>query len=301
LVFLRAVSLISPLVSYRLLIDSTGRLTGSPSDIFYATRPENIDTIKFMNLARVTHKYNFISTEKWALEILTLYLSSVSQLPIPSELDGPSFEPLSAEILENLTKVAVLCTSEDQPLFKKTMAGWELLLGHGVYAETAIRIAELLGLRHLRASAYYAIMLKGRQVWDLKPNLSREQRITLLSGHHALFELCQGLLKSPPQFHTCHGNTALQCRRNWASCWGNLIMGGISDSIPAANSLYPLDLLGRLQLLEGLCVKVSEYAATTLNGMSRACGIEGTKAIRELQEKLRLDLPDCFQDVAGPE
>ena len=75
-------------------------------------------------------------------------------------------------------------------------------------------------------------------------------------------------------------------------------MGGISDIIPAANSLYPLDLLGRLQLLEGLLVKVSEYAATTLHGMSRACCVEGMKAIRELQEKLRLDLPDCFQDVA---
>ena len=275
-------------------VPSTGRL--SPSDIFYATRPENIDTIKFMNLARVTHKYNFISTEKWALEILTSYLSSVSQQPIPSELDGPSFGPLSLEILENLTKVVVLCTSEDQPLFKKTMAGWELLLGHGVYAETAIRVAELLGLRHLRASAYYAIMLKGRQAWDLNPNLSREQRITLLSGHHALFELSRGLLKSPPQFHTCHSNPLGQCRLSLASCWGNLITGGISDTIPAANSLHPLDLLGRLQLLEGQFVKVSEYATTSLPGMSRACGVEGLKVIRELQEKLRLDLPDCFQN-----
>ncbi|EDR03339.1 uncharacterized protein LACBIDRAFT_295301 [Laccaria bicolor S238N-H82] len=269
-----------------------------PSDIFDATRPENIDTIKFMNLARVTHKYNFISTEKWALEILTLYLTSVSQQPIPSELDGPSFEPLSPEILENLTKVAVLCTSEDQPLFKKTMAGWELLLGHGDYAETAIRVAELLGLRHLRASAYYAIMIKGRQAWDLKPNLSREQRITLLSGHHALFELSRGLLGSPPQFHNCYG--AQTCRRSLASCWGNLFAGGISDSdtIPAANSLHPLDLLGRLQLLEGQFVKISEYAATALNGMTRPCALEGLKAIRALQEKLRLDLSDCFQDVA---
>lgn len=269
-----------------------------PSDIFDATRPENIDTIKFMNLARVTHKYNFISTEKWALEILTLYLTSVSQQPIPSELDGPSFEPLSPEILENLTKVAVLCTSEDQPLFKKTMAGWELLLGHGDYAETAIRVAELLGLRHLRASAYYAIMIKGRQAWDLKPNLSREQRITLLSGHHALFELSRGLLGSPPQFHNCYG--AQTCRRSLASCWGNLFAGGISDSdtIPAASSLHPLDLLGRLQLLEGQFVKISEYAATALNGMTRPCALEGLKAIRALQEKLRLDLSDCFQDVA---
>jgi len=104
-----------------------------------------------------------VSQPKSGLSKFPLYISLLCRNypSCPSEFDGSSFEPLSAEILENLTKVAVLCTIEDQPLFKKTMAGWELLLGHGVYAETAIRVAELLGLRHLRASAYYAIMLKG--------------------------------------------------------------------------------------------------------------------------------------------
>jgi hypothetical protein len=255
---------------------------------------ESIDPVKFINLVRIAKKYSFASIEIWALKALTSYLCSVP-LPVP----GSQFEPqaakeLSSEILRELTEVAAVC-SRSAPLFEVVMAKWELLLSHGVYLKTAIRVSESRPeLCNLHASAYYAMILRGG---DLTRNFSEEQRNILLSGHYALFKLWRDHLNSPPQFHSSNDcDPSSECRSHWISFWNDLM--GSNSTIPIFNSFHPLDLLGKLEVAQDALQgdnRELEKAYHLTRKMLERCRTSGKKVLEEMGRKTKLKLPDYFK------
>lgn len=242
--------------------------------------------MKFIQLARISHKYQFKSTETWALQVLTKYYTSPGSL-------SPS-----AATLVQLTELAVLCDSSD--LLDAAVAKWKRLVGEGKALSTTITIAERLNLRSILGLAYHALMLKGRDEWDADPNLSRSQRIRLLSGYYTLSHMCAELPSTPPRLK--HANSCRHksdCKSGWAELWKTINTtkeGGISSQIM---KLQSADLLGRVMLAESIIKAFGEGIPTDglLDDIHDKCFKGALKATQDKVKDTQDSLADWFSDV----
>lgn len=264
---------------------STDFAFARPSEILLAMCVEAKD-VKFIHLARISHKYQFKSTESWALQVLTSYYTTTgSVLP-------------DIGTLVQLTELAVLCDSSD--LLNTVVAKWKRLVGEGKALSKTIAIAERLNLRSVLGLAYHAMMLKGRDEWDTDPNLSRSQRIRLLSGHYTLSQMCAELPLTPPRFkHAMSCRHKPQCKTGWAELWKAIVTtkeGGISNQIM---KLQNADLMGRVMLAESVIKAFVEGIPTEglLDNIHDKCFKAALKATQDKVKETQDSLVEYFSDV----
>lgn len=260
-------------------------------DFLFPFRPTEIMTAKaseprFIHLARLAHKYQFKSIEPWALQTLTAYyLTSSATLPI--------------ETTTKLTELAILCDCSE--LLAVAISKWKRLIGEGEAISSAIVIAERLNLRTLLGQAYHAMMLKGREVWDIDPHLSRSHRIRLLSGYYTLSQMGSELHSTPPRLkhdNSCHRRHA--CRAGWASLWKiiNTSKNGLGSQVM---KLPNADILGRMMLAKSVLEALVDSSIPTeglVDEIHDVCLKSSVKATQSRMKELQDTLVDCFSDVS---
>lgn len=257
-----------------------------PHELSVALTPE-ANPLQLFNLARISHKYEFRSTEAWSLNALTQIYTRPMHPPSNKEVDGPT--------LEQLTELASLCEQRD--LLEAATQRWRRRIASGKDISLAINVAERLNLRALLGRAYYAMLLQGREVWDADGHLTRAQIIRLLSGHYTLGRLWERLPNEPPPLiHSprCMGAAVVRCNQTWAGLWKSMMDMGRQGVLLQ----YP-DVEGKLMLAESMLKTLMERDMPT-PGLLEAMPwckeqtlIATAGKIRDIQESL----VDYFVDV----
>ncbi|KIM41024.1 hypothetical protein M413DRAFT_445780 [Hebeloma cylindrosporum] len=264
-----------------------------PQEIAMATAES--DVIRLSNIARMAHKYQYITTETWALGILLAHFSSKSA----SSIETPT--------LVQITEVAVLC--EDKSLLDAVRLRWKSLIGKREDLAVAINVLGRLGIRDLEGLAYYGMLFQGRARWDSDPGLTRDQRIRLLSGYYNLTKASEALTQNPPEFAhlpPCSDNEA--CKEDWASCWKTFTKiengPGLFSQIVVHDKM---DLMGRLMMAVSLMTAFSEaveggnqasFSDLRLEFVWSDCVSAALEATIRMSKDNQENLMRFFEDVA---
>lgn len=178
----------------------------------------NDEIVRFIRIARIANKYHFTSTEIWALRILVASFTTTS------------LSRHSIDTLVSVTEIAVLCSSSD--LLSVAISNWKAHIGEGRHISLTISVAERLHLDRLRGAAYYVMMLKGHHVWDADPQLTRSQKICLLSGYYTISKKCESLFTTFPLLNHQQSCLHLHCVSSWFLFWHAVSkQNGIGDEI----------------------------------------------------------------------
>ncbi|KAJ7069553.1 hypothetical protein C8F01DRAFT_1245750 [Mycena amicta] len=245
---------------------------------------------QLINLARIAHKYQFRSTESWALSALTTYHLNTPGTP-------------NVQNLIEITELAALC--EYKHLLDAAVAKWKRLLGEGRAVASAIDVAERLNLRQLLGHAYYSMMLKGREVWDSDPQLQTRQRVRLLSGHYNLSKLCEELPDFPPRLthdHSCIRKG--RCRNAFAGLWKTIIStkdghAGIAGQVM---KIQTVDLVKKVMLAESIIKALSENSIPSVDlseygEIHEKCMPNALQATQDKVKEVQENLVHWFSDV----
>ncbi|EMD39795.1 hypothetical protein CERSUDRAFT_112062 [Gelatoporia subvermispora B] len=271
-------------------------LYAMPHELMTAMTSE-ANCTQLLNLARITHKYQFRSIETWTLSALSKYYSQPGALddipPVnaptgllqPPLTDGPS--------LVQLTELAALCERPD--LLDIATSRWKRLIGEGKDLALAIDIGERFNLRSMLGLAYHAMMLKGKAHWDADPMLTREQKIRLFCGYYALGKFWDALPAVAPIIsHSAQCTSQQRCAKAWGALWKAVLEMG-TQVIP---TLQREDVLAKLMLTESsmkALVDKEIQSQGILDGLphckERAL-IATTMKVREFKETLA----DYFSD-----
>ncbi|KAF8214901.1 hypothetical protein K438DRAFT_1659728 [Mycena galopus ATCC 62051] len=258
-----------------------------PAEIAIAmTSQANVPQL--IHLARIAHKYQFRSTQLWALNALTAYHSSTTGSP-------------SVPNLVQITELSILCDCKE--LLNAAVIKWKRLLGEGRAVAVAIGVAERLNLRSLLGMAYYSMMLKGREAWDSDPQLNARQRIRLLSGHYNLTKLCEDLPSSPPRLthdHSCVRKG--KCKNAFAAFWKLILTskdGGLAGQVL---KLQSVDLVAKVMLAESIIRAFAEGNIPALDlsesgEMHEKCLQIALHAAQDKVKEVQDNLVDLFSDV----
>jgi len=246
-----------------------------PRDLQQHQSPSG-DLNLLVELAMITHKYHFATTEAWALDAICSVMSK------PSETWENS--PALALILG----IAMLC--EHEPLRNMVISTWvPHLLSSKLPPIPAILAADRYDLPELRGPAYYAQVLEMDKANDkfsppFNHGLSRNQLIVLLSGHWALVKRWEFIRKQPVIFQRSSECTmhAHGCVALWNMKWNNY---GKSEKILLCPSV---DVLGRLQCLYEL-LDADEGVKQQLTPGCRASALRGLGNAIALQKSALVD------------
>jgi hypothetical protein len=257
-----------------------------PAEIIMATTTEAKDP-RLILLARIAHKYQFKTTEMWALKTLVAYHSS--------SLSSPSVHTIM-----QLTELAVLC--DYSALLNTVISKWKRLLGEGEAISTIIVVAERFNLKSLLGLAYHTMMLKGRDAWDYDAQLSRSHRIRLLSGHYTLSQMGTELASTPPRLK--HDNTCRRknvCKAGWASLWKaintNTSKHGLGSQVV---NLPNADILGRMMLAKSILEAFANGSIPSegfTDDVNDQCLKSALKATESRMKEIQENLVDWFSDV----
>jgi len=218
-----------------------------PHELMLATTSD-ANSAQLLNLARITHKYQFRSIETWALSVLRAYYSRPGALDNITPVNAPALlhPPLAdGPSLVQLTELAALC--EHAELLDIATTRWKRLIGEGKDLALAIDIGERFNLRSMLGLAYHAMMLKGKAYWDADAMLTREQKVRLLCGYYALGKFWDTLPSQPPIItHSARCTSQQRCTKAWGALWKAVLEMG-TQVIP---SLQREDVLAKLMLTE---------------------------------------------------
>jgi hypothetical protein len=197
---------------------------------------------RFCQCARIAHKYQFQSIEGWTLKVL---LQSFESSPLPNP-----------QSLVMLAEVAVLCNHTG--LFNLTKHALRISLRNENNCSLIINLAERLNFRDIKGLAYHAMMLRGREVWEVDPFLTRDQRIRLFTGLYKVLHLQQVGTTQRPSLPPCKSPTG-NCDRRWQNFWSRTIgserLNRFSDD--RAWTLWQRGgLLGELLYAEGVIERI---------------------------------------------
>jgi hypothetical protein len=280
--------LIRPVRPSAFYVNPLSKLRFRPHEVVLAlTVTQEADLLLLFNVARMTHKYQFRSIEKWALLALTEYFKR----PISSTSHQKS--PTLAQI----TQLAVLCDEAD--LLDATVLRWKRLIGEKKDIALALNVAEQYNLRGLLGLAYHAMMLKGREYWDADPLLTRDQRIKLLSGFYSMSHLWPKIDLQPPTLihdQNCIDATRKLCEQSWASLWKAINVEMSSQAV----ILQSPDVLGKMMLAECVVKALVKQDIPTqglLDGMLH-CTQAAVAAAGQKVKEMRENLVDFFVDVS---
>lgn len=260
-------------------------LYAMPHEIAISMTPD-ANCVRLTELARIAHKYQYRSLESFSLAALHNYYSR------PNELDSLPAMDESGLNLVALTELASLCERSD--LLDLTVTRWRRHLGEGKDVALAISVAERLQLRALLGLAYHSMLLQGREAWESDVLLTRERRIRLLSGHHALGRLWHDLPSQAPQMaHSSRCTAQARCGKAWSSLWRAVLELG-----PQVVSVQYPDVLGRVMLAESILRGiVSQQVPTPVDDMpfcKDSAVVATSNRLRELRENLADYFPDVF-------
>jgi hypothetical protein len=257
-----------------------------PAELVQLSSPDGyLNTMRFIHLARIAHKYQFRTTERWALQVLITYTKRT--------------DSQNTSCLEQLTEVASLCACPE--LLNDAVARWKTLLAQGRDVALAIGLGERLGLKKLTGLAYHKMMIAGRSIWDADPILTRSQKVRLLSGYYTLSHLCESLPSQPPSFsHDSSCVVARCCAATWLNLWKVITSDkedGFSDQV---TKLQPGDLLGRVMMAESILRALVDCDIPRngmMDGMHEICGELALKAVQKKVREVQKQLVDYFVDV----
>jgi len=260
-----------------------------PAEIAFSMTFQAND-LQLIHLARIAHKYQFRSTEAWALSALTTYHSNTNTAGSPS-----------VQNLVQITELSILC--DCKALLHAAVTKWKRLLGEGRAVAVAIGVAERLNLRSLLGLAYYHMMLKGREAWDSDPQLNARQRIRLLSGHYNLIKLCEELPSCPPRLthdHSCVRKG--KCKNAFAAFWKLILTtkdGGLAGQVLKVSSA---DLLKKVMLAESIIRAFAEGTIPPIDlsesgEMHEKCLHIAVEAAQNKVKEVQDNLVDLFSDV----
>ncbi|KAJ7643857.1 hypothetical protein FB45DRAFT_896290 [Roridomyces roridus] len=253
--------------------------------------------LQLIHLARIAHKYQFRSTEMWALSALTQFHSN-------SPASGGGSPPV--QNLVQITELSILC--EYEPLRNAAVAKWNRLLGEGRAVAVAIGVAERLNLRKLLGLAYYSMMLKGREVWDSDPQLNARQRVRLLSGHYNLIKLCEDLPNTPPRL--THDSSCIRkgkCKNAFGALWKLVLTTKEGGLVGQVMKLQSADLLAKVMLAESVVRayvegNISQLDLSSVEGvgevqMHEKCLPIALAASQDKVKEVQEHLVEWFSDV----
>lgn len=138
------------------------------------------------------------------------------------------------------------------------------------------------------------MLIKGRDAWDADPQLTRDQRIRLLSGHYALGRLWEELPAQPPTFtHSARCTAQQRCGKAWAALWRSVLeLGAQVMALPYA------DVLGKVMLAESTLRALVEREIPSQPLDLPFCK-DGVLLATSLKLRdLRENLADYFTDVS---
>jgi hypothetical protein len=163
-------------------------------------------------------------------------------------------------------------------------------------------IAEQHRLFSVKGRAYYAMMIKGRSVWEQDGVLTIPQRMRLLSGFHDLVQLCNLLEKQgPPEIthNACAWSPSLseaRCRLGWIDMWNAVCK--TAECRDLFISLSPGDYIGRLSFIaEVLELFHDEKTAPMDWEMAAGCVKAALAEVNAMSEECIQNLPDMFVDL----
>ncbi|KAH9947630.1 hypothetical protein B0H21DRAFT_738207 [Amylocystis lapponica] len=217
-----------------------------PHELMIATTSD-ANCAQLVNLARITHKYQFRSVEMWALGALYAYYAHPGAFDVISATNPPMLPHSAPEVpsLVQITELAALCERPD--LLDVAVARWKRQIGEGKDLALAIDVGERLNLRSMLGLAYHAMMLKGKTHWDAEAALNRDQRVRLLCGYYALGKLWETLpMQPPPLAHNARCTSQQRCSKAWGNLWKNVLDMG-AEVIPG---LQREDVLAKFMLAE---------------------------------------------------
>ncbi|KAJ7022712.1 hypothetical protein C8F04DRAFT_1223793 [Mycena alexandri] len=242
-----------------------------PAEIAFSMTAQAND-LQLIHLARIAHKYQFRSTESWALSALTTYHSNAT---------GSA----SVQNLVQITELSILCDCKE--LLNAAVAKWKRLLGEGRAVAVAIGVAE-----RLKPAA-----------WDSDPHLDSRQRIRLLSGHYNLIKLCEDLPSSPPRLthdHSCVRKG--KCKNAFAAFWRLILTTKDGGLVGQVLKLQSADLLAKVMLAESIIRAFAEGNIPTLDlsesgEMHEKCLQIALHAAQDKVKEVQENLVDWFSDV----
>lgn len=170
------------------------------------------DLGRLLIIARMTHKYQFTTTEAWALDAVS------TMIPIFPKFWKNSSGPIS--VLE----VAIICNCE--ALQDLILDHWvPKILSRNLLPISALLTGEKYQIKRLQGAAYYGLLFSGtgRDVLSplkIPPELNKDQRARLISGYWRIAELkaVEPELASLPGSGACFGHDT-SCVVAWRSQW----------------------------------------------------------------------------------
>ena len=259
-------------------------------------------SMRLVDLARITNKYQFRSIETWALTALySIYarpgaFDSVPTthppaLPLPLGHTNPLHEYPS---LVQLTELAALCERRD--LLETVVVRWKRQIGEGRDLALAIAVGERFNLRQMLGLAYHAMMLKGKKYWDTDAGLTRDQRIRLLCGYYSLGKLGDELPASPPPIsHSARCTAQQRCTKSFGNLWKTVL-----ETVTQMPTVAREDMLGRVMLAESMMKALVEREIPSqgfLDGLpycKESALFATTTRVREIRDTLADHFSDDF-------
>jgi hypothetical protein len=251
--------------------------------------PEIVDEMGgelFCKCARIAHKYQFQSIEGWTLKVLLQFFES-SPLPSPQSL-------------VMLAEVAVLCDHTD--LLNSIKRALRISIRCDNNCSLILNAAERLNLRDIRGLAYYAMMLRGRKIWEADPLLTRDQRIRLFSGY---YKVTNSKAAPPPGRPRLPHDKHCQiqgCKEAWDELWRVVIDG----QIPVTNDGLKMlrrrtDELGKVWYVKQIIEELSKIWRSGSKHSAEMCKTSVSAmpgAAEELLEKVSAKFGNLFVDVS---
>lgn len=252
---------------------------------------EDSNLLRLSYVAKMAHKYNFQTTEAWAVDALFTCMTN----HIRDRVDIP------LDMLKSLTSVAILCGDASKNLLGTIRLCWKIHIAEKRNLALVIHYMEQLGQRDLEGCAYHAMMLEGRDIWDADPFLTREQYIRLLSGYYNLSKYGRNLQYNPPPLtHNPVCNNHVVCEVRWADLWEVINARTEAGIGMQAMPQDKTDLLGRLMMAVSVMRSFVEQKTALLDDhdfASSSCRQAALNATVEMHSRWSREVINFFSDI----
>lgn len=246
---------------------------------------------RFCNLVIMVHKYCFRSLETWALNTILRWLSPVPRYRPPHihssiamSLVCNGAEPGLLDRLRRVLELANLC--DHQPLHNAVVQRLqEELRSTNADLPWFIGLGERLQIDSILGTAYYALMIQGRDKWVSHVSngrLTRDQLSKLHNGYYALINRWEGYRLRPPTMPPCI-HFAQCCNQRWHAYWREQTK---DDGIMC---MFPADVLGRLE-----AISTRIYAYNVIMDMHQECRNRALAALKVCIKETREELAKHF-------
>lgn len=264
------------------------------------------DLTRLIDIAHISNKYSFKSTETWSLDAIQDYVGRkpcpiLATPAIPSSGEQPEISVPRLQVTR-LVRLATMCFHEKLLATLVTLLR-QLMVASPEWAYLALSLADELNLKDLQGVAYLEVLQKDRVVLrrsdtTLIPGniddsgrlfVTQAQQLRLLSGYYRLTCAFEKLRSVPPHFDHASGCGATWhkhgCTQSWFEFWRNK-----TQSDPVL-TLGLADVLGRLRTI------VKEFDRWgSIPHIHPECRMFARRAITEKIKDIEDRLPEFFGD-----